>query len=147
MGFRTGRFGKQYIKRTKSGYRSKGEETLAKGLSDSKISFEYEPDDKKLSYILEKKYLPDFIINGFIVEYKGYFPPEDRTKMLAVKDNNPEIDIRFIFENSLQKLSSTKSRFPITYGDWCVHHGFDYICLKEEGFEGVLKILKKWIRS
>ena len=46
------------------------------------------------------------------MEAKGFFKPSDRRKMLAVKEQNPELDIRFIFQrnNTLSKNSKT------TYG-------------------------------
>ena len=42
--------------------------------------------------------------------------------MLAVKEQNPELDIRFVFQrnNTLSKNSKT------TYGAWCEKHGFPY---------------------
>lgn len=85
---------------------------------------EYETE--KLEYILIKNYIPDFIIpvdsTKIYLEVKGWFRPEDRTKMLAVKRNNPTLDIRFFFpvNNKLNKNSNSR------YSDWCERHGFPY---------------------
>lgn len=69
-------------------------------------------------------YTPDFILpNGVIIEAKGFFTPEDRGKHLLIKAQYPDLDIRFIFENSNTKINS-KSK--TTYGVWCEQHGFLY---------------------
>ena len=100
-------------------FRSDYERTIAK-LSDKRIK--YEPI--KISYVLEKKYEPDFVLpNGIMVEAKGYLRPGDRTKMLAVKKQHPELDIRFLFqraENTISKTSKT------TYAAWAKKNGFKW---------------------
>ena len=76
---------------------------------------------ERFSYVTESKYTPDFFLqSGVIIECKGFFKPSDRRKMLAVKNQHPELDIRFVFQrnNTLSKQSKT------TYGDWCDKHGF-----------------------
>jgi hypothetical protein len=90
-----------------------------------KARFEYET--VKLGYTLTKNYIPDFVCylpNGRIIfiEAKGYLRPEDRTKMIAVKKENPHLDIRFVFgrNNKLNKNSKT------TYGAWADAHGFKW---------------------
>jgi hypothetical protein len=70
-----------------------------------------------------RTYLADFALrNGHIIEVKGYFHAKDRAKMLAVRESNPGIEIRFIFglDNKLQKSSEKR------YSDWCKQHGFRY---------------------
>jgi hypothetical protein len=47
----------------------------------------------------------------------------DRQKHLMVKEQHPELDIRFVFSNSKSKLSKISQT---TYGDWCIKHGFKY---------------------
>lgn len=52
----------------------------------------------KIPYTYIGSYLPDFVIQGNIfVECKGYFRPEDKRKLKAVKTSNPELDIRLLF--------------------------------------------------
>lgn len=78
----------------------------------------------KLPYVIEKYYLPDFVIEGtdIVVEVKGYFRATDRTKMLAVKKANPNLDIRFVFPQDNKLFSRSKTR----YSDWCEKNGFKY---------------------
>lgn len=76
---------------------------------------------------MSKHYVPDFIVvkpNGhkIYIEVKGYFRSEDRTKMLAVKANNPTLDIRMLFDNDNKLNKKSKSR----YSDWCKKHGYIY---------------------
>ena len=101
-------------------YRSRLEERLAKYLEKNDYSFEYET--LKLTYTLDCSYRPDFILpNGVILEAKGWFKPEDRRKMLAVKKQHPELDIRLVFQsprNTLSKGSNT------TYAMWAEKNGF-----------------------
>ncbi len=107
----------------KAGFRSGLEQDNAKLLDAHGVAYTYEKD--KISYIAKPKtYTPDFVLgNGIIIETKGRFMPSDRTKHLLIKDQHPELDIRFVFSNSKTKLSK---RSKTTYGDWCERHGFQY---------------------
>ena len=101
-------------------YRSRLEEKLARWFELNGHQFEYET--LKLNYTLSAVYTPDFILpNGVILEAKGYFKPEDRRKMLAVKKQHPTLDIRLVFQapyNTLTKTSKT------TYAKWAEKNGF-----------------------
>ena len=78
-----------------------------------------------LPYIIEADYRPDFILdNGVIIEAKGFFAPMDRRKMLAVKKQHPDLDIRLCFQNAKDKISRAKR--SITYGQWATRHGFKW---------------------
>ena len=82
------------------------------------LSSSYESE--KLAYTLHKKYIPDFIFEWsdgrkLYVEVKGYFRPEDKPKMKAVKASNPELDIRFVLANGNKRDT-----------DWCDKYGFPY---------------------
>lgn len=82
----------------------------------------YEP--MRVPYQLVKKYIPDiYLSNGIIVEVKGYFTPEDRTKMLAVREQHAGFDIRFVFKRAKSRLASGSTT---TYADWCDKHGFKW---------------------
>tara|TARA_R100000687_G_C6380583_1_gene132429 strand:+ start:290 stop:664 length:375 start_codon:yes stop_codon:yes gene_type:complete len=104
-------------------YRSKAEKEFADVLADAKINFAYEPD--RIPYVVHKKYLPDFYLvdYGFYIEFKGYFKPSDRTKHMLIKEQNPLIDIRFVFMNANMKLNKTSKT---SYGFWCDQHGFKW---------------------
>ena len=105
-----------------SKYKSKFEAAFADSLHKKKIKFTYETFS--IDYTISCSYKPDFILNNFIVETKGYFSKEDRRKHLAIKEIRPELDIRFCFQNSKTKLSKAKN--SISYAKWCERHGFLY---------------------
>jgi hypothetical protein len=43
--------------------------------------------------------------------------------MRLVKEQNPELDIRFVFTRSTSKINKGSKT---SYGDWCDKYGFDY---------------------
>ena len=106
-----------------SGFRSGLEEVNAAHLKSLRAPFRYE--EVKLPYTpKESKYTPDFILdNGIVVETKGYFTGEDRTKHLLIQAQHPKLDLRFVFQNPNNKLSKTSKT---TYGSWCTKHGFQF---------------------
>ena len=99
-------------------FRSKLEEDVASLLEGLGISYEYEAE--KLSYVIEHRYTPDFKLPNYkYLEVKGYWDAEDRRKILAVKKDNPDIDLRMVFQspyNTISKKSKT------TYAKWCEKH-------------------------
>lgn len=67
-------------------------------------------------------YTPDFSLeNGVIIEVKGYFTPADRNKLLMVKKQHPELDIRLLLDDATRKLNSSSKT---TLAEWCERHGF-----------------------
>ena len=99
-------------------FRSKLEESVAMALSSLGVSYEYE--SAKIPYTIKHNYHPDFLLpNNVYLEIKGYWDPEDRRKVLAVKRDNPDIDLRMVFQapyNTISKKSKT------TYAKWCEKH-------------------------
>ena len=145
MGWVKGNYGKMRPRRTKDGYRSVAERKFCELLTESDIDYEYEPKEGKLPYVLHKKYLPDVVLrNGIVIEFKGYFDPEDRAKIKAVLRDNPFVYIRFVFCNSRNKLSKTKKRFPVTYGDFCDKEGIQYLCERRDSREVIIETVKRW---
>lgn len=105
-----------------NGFRSGLEAAVAEQLNDLGVEYEYEK--LKIPYQIDAKYIPDFVLpNGIIVECKGRFTSEDRRKMRLVKEQNPELDIRFVFTRSTSKINKGSKT---SYGDWCDKYGFDY---------------------
>lgn len=80
-------------------YRNKFERDIGAQLERAGTSFKYEK--VKLPYVLACTYIPDFIIDTptgkVYIEAKGYFRPEHKVKMKAVKKQHPEIDLRILF--------------------------------------------------
>ncbi len=102
-------------------YRSVFESTLASDLASRGISFTYEKE--RIEYTVEHVYIPDFYLEDmhFVVEAKGYFPPEDRRKLIAIKRTNPFLDIRIVFQRD-SKLGTGPN--PLTCLKWAKKHGF-----------------------
>jgi hypothetical protein len=110
----------------KHGYRSGLEQAVAIQLADHYGNpVKYEDPESVIRYTPPSKvrrYTPDFLLpNGILVETKGRFVSADRMKHLYVKAEHPDLDIRFVFSNSNQRISKTSKT---TYADWCHKHGF-----------------------
>lgn len=108
----------------RAGYRSGLEQDTAKFLKERGVKFTYEQFKIKWVDPKTKTYTPDFVLeNGIIIETKGRFISPDRAKHLAVRDQYPDLDIRFVFTNSRTKLYKGSKT---TYGMWCDRYGFKY---------------------
>jgi len=102
-------------KKKTSKFRSGLEEKVANLLEGLGVSYEYE--SIKVPYTIQHHYHPDFILpNNVYLETKGYWPAEDRRKVAAVKKDNPDIDLRMVFQAPFNKISK-KSK--TTYAKWC----------------------------
>jgi hypothetical protein len=98
-----------------SKYRSGFEQTLANQLQRSGVAFEYETI--KLEYQKIATYTPDFILpNGIIIEAKGVWTVEDRTKHILIRQQHPHLDIRLVFMNAYNKIRKGSNT---TYARWC----------------------------
>jgi hypothetical protein len=110
-------------KRNTVKYRSKLEDRIIEELKKKKVKFKYE--SIKIKY--QKKpstYTPDILLdNGTVVEIKGFFDSEDRAKHLLVKEQHPDIEIRFVFQKASTKI---RKGSKTSYGDWCDKNGFIY---------------------
>ena len=117
----------------KSKLESKFWDTLSV-LFGSSVTYEGE----RIPYVLERKYVPDFVIlredgSKTYIETKGYLRPTDRTKLAAVKRDNPGLDLRIIFASN-NKISGSKMR----YSDWAKKYHIPY---------SIAKFPRKWIKS
>lgn len=111
-------------------YRSNSELNTAFVLTKHNIEFKYEPDKIPYEWREDKNYIPDFLLpNGIILEVKGRFMLEDRKKHLFLRDQHPDVDIRFVFDNPYRKLYKGGK---MTYADWCDKYNFKY-CKGGEG--------------
>jgi hypothetical protein len=105
------------------GFRSGLEERIAEQLTTLNVPFTFE--EVKIKYVKPQRsatYCPDFILsNGIVVETKGRFLTADRQKHILIKEQHPELDLRFVFSNSNARISKTSKT---TYADWCIKNGF-----------------------
>jgi len=96
-------------------FRSQLEEKVSDLLCELGINYEYE--STKVPYQIQHNYTPDFLLpNGVYLEVKGYFDNDSRRKMKAVKLQNPDLDIRMVFQSPFNKLNK---RSKTTYAKWC----------------------------
>ena len=91
--------------------------------SKHKYNLEYESEE--LKYYIAKTYIPDFTLkyrDGRVLhlEIKGYFRPEDREKLRAVREANPKLDVRLVFDKDNKIHAKSKMR----YSDWCNKYKF-----------------------
>lgn len=109
--------------RRKSGYEDRVEDYM---LTLPDITVEYEPDTfKYVRPAIDSRYTPDWKITTrkgtvFYIETKGRFMKQDRDKMILMKQQHPELDIRILFQqdNKLGKL--------LTHSGWARKYGFRY---------------------
>jgi len=108
-------------------YRSSLEVSLSKQLTEAEVPFKFEPDT--LPYIRDGKvswYTPDFKVGeGIYLESKGYFVggTKDRHKLILIKEQHPQIDLRIIFQKEGLPVSQGTT---MTYGDWADFNGFTW---------------------
>ena len=105
-------------------FRSQFEKRVALDIRMQGGKFEYE--QHKIPYRPQvKTYTPDFYIpeTDIYIEAKGRFISSDRTKMLMVQQQHPELDIRFLFMNCHQKIYKGSKT---SYGQWCGKHNFKW---------------------
>lgn len=108
-----------------AGYRSGLELEVQRQLEQLGVDADYE--SIKLAYVKparDAKYTPDFVLpNGIIIETKGQFVVADRQKHILLKQQHPDLDIRFVFSNPRSKIGKGSKT---TYEMWCQKHGFKY---------------------
>ena len=115
-------------------FKSKLEERVADLLEGLGVSYEYEPT--RVSYTIQHHYCPDFVLPNYVyLETKGYWDPKDRRKILAVKKDNPDLDLRMVFQapyNTISKKSKT------TYAQWCEKHDIPWTSFHEIPLEWLI---------
>jgi hypothetical protein len=106
-------------------FRSGLEDKIAEQFKERGLDPQYEVDVIKYTKPLSlHRYKPDFKLRPNVyVESKGVFDADDRKKHLLIKDQHPDIEIRFVF---------SRSKAPITKGSnttlaaWCEKNGFKF---------------------
>jgi hypothetical protein len=112
------------------GKRSMGEVKFEAEFIEGKRGFttDYEPDTFQYTVEETRSYTPDFRIQTrsgktFYIEYKGVLDLETRKKMVRVRDQHPELDVRFVFQKAGNKI---RKGSPTSYSKWCDQNGFQW---------------------
>ena len=114
--------------------RSGLERKFANFLQESGLSFLYE--SRRIPYIIQRQYVPDFeLSNGILIETKGRFTSEDRSKIRRVVQDDPKLVLILVFSRPYNTLSK-KSR--TTYGDWCTKNSIVWF-----SFDGFVEFITK----
>ena len=122
----------QYAKwnavRRETGYRSGFEAEVGPPLETHGAL--YEPVRIQYDLHLRATYTPDWLLPDqcIVLEAKGRFPKEDRDKLLLIKQQYPDLDIRIIFQSLTAKTSPKVGQ---TYAQWAEVNGFP--CCKGPG--------------
>tara|TARA_R100000231_G_scaffold123908_1_gene94106 strand:+ start:40 stop:498 length:459 start_codon:yes stop_codon:yes gene_type:complete len=138
---------KAYRDALRHGYKSGLEFKISMALDTIRYQYDYESIKIEWEDLTYRTYTPDFILkNGIIIETKGRFITSDRKKHLAIKQQHPKLDIRFVFTNSNVKIYKGSKT---SYAMWCIRHGFRYYdriipedWLKEKGKNKHPKFIK-----
>ena len=112
----------------KHGYRSGLEHTISQQLEKAGVPVIYEQE--KLAFLWPSRpstYTPDWKLltkdgSYFYVESKGRFLTQERQKHLLLREQHPDINIRFVFSSNQKLYKGSKT----TYSMWCEKHGFQY---------------------
>tara|TARA_R100000951_G_scaffold18583_1_gene15028 strand:- start:131 stop:502 length:372 start_codon:yes stop_codon:yes gene_type:complete len=107
--------------------RSTLEERVQLNLNARGIAYEYEPC--KLPYTVTRNYIPDLKIGDIYIEVKGYFRQDAQRKMRSMKEQHPELDIRFLFQRGKSTVQGAKKRkdgTKMTCAEWAEKHNFIY---------------------
>jgi len=107
------------------GFRSGLEVAIAEQLKALGVDAAYEPVTLAYEPLLKlRTYKPDYVLpNGIVIETKGRFVTSDRQKHKAIKEQHPDMDLRFVFSNAKARISKQSKT---TYADWCVKYGFKF---------------------
>jgi Autographiviridae endonuclease I len=91
--------------------------------NQKKYEYDFSYETEQIPYTIEGNYIPDFPIKKksgkkMYIEGKGYFRPESKRKMVAVKKQHPELDIRIVFYSARKRdiKWAEKNGFPYAIG-------------------------------
>ena len=101
---------------------------------------EYEYEVTKIKYTVPESqhtYTVDWsILNGPLIETKGYLSDhQERTKYVLLKQQYPDLDLRFVFDNPNKLCGGTK----YTHAKWAEKYGFQYCSIRD------LEQIKQWV--
>ncbi len=110
--------------------RSKLEERFEVILQDLDVQYEYEVT--RIPYTVPEShhtYTVDWtLLNGKLIETKGYLSDHaERRKYVLLKEQHPDLDLRFVFDNVNKLCGGTK----MTHGKWAEKYNFKYCSIKD----------------
>lgn len=119
--------------------RSKLEEKFESILQEFKVDYKYEAT--KIAYTVpssDHKYTVDWTLpNDLLIETKGYLSDaQERNKYILIKQQYPNIDLRFVFVNPDKLCGGMKT----SHGEWATKNGFQWCSIKD------LDTIKKWTK-
>lgn len=120
--------------------RSKLEMRFEQILIDNQAEYDYEvtvipytvPESKH-------KYTVDWtLLNGPLIETKGYLSDHaERTKYVLLKQQYPDLDLRFVFDNPNKLCGGTK----YTHAKWADKYQIPWCSIRDE------ETIKQWIEE
>ena len=118
--------------------RSKLEMKFEEILIANQVEYDYEVT--KISYVVPESkhiYTVDWTcLNGLLIETKGYLSDhQERTKYVLLKQQYPDLDLRFVFDNVNKLCGGTK----YTHGTWATKNGFKFCSIKDT------EVIKQWL--
>lgn len=120
--------------------RSRLEIDVVRILSETNIPWEYEKS--KLKYSIPESqhtYIVDFTVGNLLLEGKGRLEDyAERKKYELIKEQHPEIDLRFIFADPDKIVGGTKKT---THKDWATKVGFQWCSVKDKA------TIQSWIKE
>lgn len=120
--------------------RSKLEMQIVQLLNENHAFWDYEVT--KIPYLVPESnhnYTVDFTLgNNILIEGKGYLSDaQERNKYILIKQQYPDIDLRFIFANNDKLCGGMKT----THAQWAAKNGFKYCSVKD------IETIKQWIEE
>lgn len=100
-------------------------------------------ETKIISYTIPESvhtYTVDFSINikDIHIEGKGFLSDHtERNKYILIKQQYPDIDLRFVFENPNKLCGGMKQ----THAEWAIKQGFKYCSIKD------YETIEKWVNE
>lgn len=120
--------------------RSKLELQFEEILKEYEVEYGYEVTQIPYSVpASEHKYTVDFsILHGPLIEVKGYLSDhQERQKYVLLKQQYPELDLRFVFANNQKLCGGMKT----THAQWAQKHGFRYCDIKDK------EQIRAWVKE
>ena len=120
--------------------RSKLEERFETILQEFGVTYEYEVT--KIPYTIPESYhvytVDWTVLNGKLIETKGYLSDHaERRKYVLLKEQHPELDLRFVFDNPNKLCGGTK----MSHAKWADKYGFKWCSIKDT--EQILNWIKE----